>query len=270
MGFSERSNFLVEFFLMENENGNFLKLFWGTMSFCLVFIFTCVAVFIFLPSNSNSTGLSVTQVSLGGSKAADKISDEDLFSDEALNAKVSTLQARGDEGLTLYRQTQSRAAVEWFYTHVTNNREVALAILDEAEKNNIPLSLAFSLAHTESLYKVTAINYNTNNSIDRGLFQLNNMSFPNLTEADFYNAKISAKYGLSHLRFCLTSAGNEIAALAMYNAGTNKVRNNNTPQRTLNYISQIENYRSTLEDNFAVEVLAFYEVDDGDKLLAQK
>ncbi|MFA6937908.1 MAG: lytic transglycosylase, partial [Treponema sp.] len=82
---------------------------------------------------------------------------------------------------------------------------------------------------------------------------------------------VSAKYGLSHLRFCLDSAGNEIAALAMYNAGTNKVRNNSTPQMTLNYISKIENYRSWLEDNFSTEVLAFYEIEnDNNKLLAKK
>ena len=254
---------------MDNENSEFLKLFWGTMSFCLIFIFTCVAVFIFLPSNSKKNALAVQTATLSKAEI-DAATDADLFSDDELNAKVSTLQARGDEGLTLYRQTQSRAAVEWFYTHVTNNREVALAILEEAEKNNIPLSLAFALAHTESMYKVTAINYNTNNSIDRGLFQLNSQSFPNLTEEDFYNPKVSAKYGLSHLRFCLTSAGNEIAALAMYNAGTNKVRSNGTPQKTLNYISQIENYRSTIEDNFDTEVLAFYEIDDGEKLLAKK
>jgi len=253
---------------MENENNDFLKLFWGTMSFCLVFICVCVAVFVFLPSDGGKTVVPVPKtVSQEGD---DQSSTDDLFSDAVLNTKVSKLQKKNDEGLVLYRQTQSRAAVEWFYTHVTNDREIALAILDEAEKNNIPLSLAFALAHTESRYDTSAFHRNDNNSIDRGLFQLNNQSFPNLTESEFYDAKTSAKYGLSHLRFCLKSAGNEIAALAMYNAGTNKVRNNNTPQRTLNYISQIENYRSTLEDNFDVEVLSFYEIDDGEKLLALK
>ena len=253
---------------MDTENSNFLKLFWGTVSFCLFFICTCVGVFIFVPSNSGKNAIAAQQVSVVDPNSAS--GDQNLFSDEELNAKVSTLQARGDEGLTLYRQTQSRAAVEWFYTHVTNNREVALAILEEAEKNNIPLSLAFSLAHTESLYKTNAVHRNVNNSIDRGLFQLNDQSFPNLTETDFFNAKTSAKYGLQHLRYCLSNAGNEIAALAMYNAGTNKVHSNGTPQMTLNYISQIENYRGTLEDNFDSEVLAFYEIDDGEKLLAKK
>ena len=38
-----------------------------------------------------------------------------------------------------------------------------------------------------------------------------------------------------------TTEGNEIAALAMYNAGANKVRKNSTPQITLDYISKIQN-----------------------------
>lgn len=243
------------------------------MAFSLLFIICCVAVFVFLPAESKKQQIKVTPVVMQNDSSdgtVDDLSDDDLFSDIELSVKVGMLQKKNDKGLLLYRQTQSRAAVEWFYTHVTNNRDVALAVLNEAEKNDIPLSLAFALAHTESQYKVTAIHRNVNNSIDRGLFQLNNQSFPELTEADFYDPRVSAKYGMSHLRFCLNSAGNEITALAMYNAGTNKVRSNNTPQMTLNYISKIEKYREWLEDNFSLEVLAFYEIDDGEKLLAKK
>ena len=55
----------------------------------------------------------------------------------------------------------------------------------------------------------------------------------------------------------------------MYNAGTNKVRRNNTPQTTLNYISQIQNYRAELDSNFASEVLAMYNPDTQAKLVAK-
>ena len=98
---------------------------------------------------------------------------------------------------------------------------------------------------------------------------MNNSSFPKIPEIDFYSADVSARYGLSHLRFCLNTAGNEIAALAMYNAGTGSVKKNSTPQITLNYISQIENYRASIEELFAVEVLALYNTDSNKKLLAQ-
>ena len=98
---------------------------------------------------------------------------------------------------------------------------------------------------------------------------MNSQSFPKLTEEDFYDPIISAYYGLSHLKYCLNTAGNEIAALAMYNAGSNKVKRNNTPQTTLNYISEIQSYRNMLEENFAQEVLALYNVNSKNNLLAQ-
>lgn len=181
----------------------------------------------------------------------------DIFDDSQYNV-VANANNRQDVGLELYRSIQSRAAVEWFYTNITNSREVACAILEAADKNDISVSLAFALAYTESSYKATAVNRNTNASIDRGLFQLNNRSFPDLSEKEFFDPAISAKYGMAHFRFCLDTAGNEITALAMYNAGTNRVRNNATPQITLNYVSKIMNYRQSLEDLFDSEVAQFY------------
>lgn len=165
-----------------------------------------------------------------------------------------------DRGLYLYRQQTSKMAVEWFYAHVTGNREVSESILREAEKNDIPLSLAFALAYTESRYRTNAVNSNSNTSVDRGLFQLNSNSFPNLTEDDFFNPAVSAKYGIGHLKFCLDTAGNEVSALAMYNAGTGKVRSGRTPQSTLNYIGKIMSYQGTLERLFEEEVASYYEL----------
>ena len=229
---------------------------WTTAAFSAFFLVACLAILIFLPADNGKTE-KLAEGSQSESELAQAISDN-LFGEYDFEEKVENQVKKSDEGLYLYRQPEGKAAVEWFYTHVTNSREVTLAILKNADLYNIPLSLAFSLAHTESNYKTTAKHVNKNQSIDRGLFQLNNRSFPSLKEEDFYDPEISAKFGMSHLRFCLDSAGNEIAALAMYNAGTNKVRNDSTPQMTLNYISQIENYRGLLESNFASEVLSYY------------
>ena len=102
------------------------------------------------------------------------------------------------------------------------------------------------------------------------MFQLNNSTFPKLNESDFFDPRISAYYGMSHLRYCLNTAGNEIAALAMYNAGANKVKNGNTPQQTLNYISKIESFRKNLEESFAVDVLAFYQAAGDDSVFLAK
>ncbi len=184
---------------------------------------------------------------------------EKSFGEES-SSKEDVL-AEEDSALLLYRQTLSRPAVEWFYTHVTGNREIAQAILKNAAKNDIPPSLAFALAYVESNYKTNAVNKNKNKTIDRGLFQLNEASFPQLSEADFFNPNINAKYGMTHLKYCLDVAGNEITALAMYNAGTTKVKNNNTPQHTLNYVAKISKYRRSLDKQFASEVASFYKAD---------
>ncbi len=160
-----------------------------------------------------------------------------------------------DEGLAFYRDITTRTAVTQFYAQLTGSTTVADAILTYASKNDIPLSLAFALAWGESRYKTTAVNKNSNTSIDRGLFQLNSNSFPKIAESDFFDPYISARYGLAHLSFCIQTAGNEIAGLAMYNAGTGKVKKDGTPRRTLNYISGILDYKNAVDELFEQEVI---------------
>ena len=65
---------------------------------------------------------------------------------------------------------------------------------------------------------------------------------------------------LKNLKFCLNTAGNEVSALAMYNAGTSRVRSNKTPQTTLNYVGSILAYQKMLDSLFEQEVASFYEV----------
>ncbi|MCQ2590712.1 MAG: lytic transglycosylase domain-containing protein [Treponema sp.] len=190
--------------------------------------------------------------------------EEDLDISEYIHDYVSEVTFQSldnvkDKGLTLYRQSMSRVSVEIFYTNITGNKDVTNAILTYAEKNDIPLSLAFALAYTESKYKVNAVGHNTNGTTDRGLFQLNSNTFPKLTEEDFFDPYTSAKYGLAHLKQCLRSAGNSVSALAMYNAGQGRVSSNKTPQITLNYIGKIISYQNKLEQQFTDEVVIFYE-----------
>lgn len=268
----------------DNVSLNPLVRFWGALVFCLFFLVACIIRLGLFSAEPNFTdkakqvadaslaeipliedlipqedsNLPVVEVSYNENPVVEHtpIFAEDLT--DPFSKVVNNYGKDFDVGLELYRSVHTRTAVEWFYTNVTENRDVALAILQEADKNNIPLSLAFALAHTESRYKIKAVNRNTNASIDRGIFQLNNNSFPALVEEDFFDPYISAKYGMSHLRYCLDTAGNEVSALAMYNAGTNRVRNNGTPQMTLNYISKIQNYRQGLDNLFEDEVIQNY------------
>jgi len=225
------------------------------LALCGVFLVLAVVITFALPSQQN------TEEKTTVAKVLEE-SDEEITADFGKlveDTRLGASQSIEDVALALYRQPSSRSAVEWFYLHVTGSRETALPILEEAEKNDIPPSLAFALAYTESRYRTNAVNKNKNASIDRGLFQLNNRSFPQLTEEEFFDPRVSAKYGMSHLRFCMNIAGNEVSGLAMYNAGTTKVKQNNTPQSTLNYVGNIMAYRDRLDKLFAEEVLPYYD-----------
>lgn len=223
----------------------------------------CIGVLFFLPNESHVDSVTITEETVETPVEEVAMSSINEFFEQVNFEQVAISNAtKSDPGLYLYRQSESRAAVEWFYTRLVNDREIALAILENADKFNIPVSLAFSLAHTESRFNPQARHVNTNQTIDRGLFQLNNTSFPALNEEDFYKVEVSAYYGLSHLRYCLNVAGNEISALAMYNAGSSKVKRNSTPQSTLNYIAQIDNYREVIEESFKSEVMSYYPMEE--------
>lgn len=186
-----------------------------------------------------------------------------IIAPELFHQKAIESSKLVEPGLALYRSDISKADVLWFYSHITGNENITRIILDNASKNNISLPLAFALAWQESRYQPKAVNHNST-SIDRGLFQLNNKAFPKLSEKDFFNAETNAYYGMTHLSYCLDLSGNEVAALAMYNAGTTKVRSDKTPKRTLDYISLILNYKAGLENTFNQQVARRYIITDKD------
>ncbi|MGO8693227.1 MAG: transglycosylase SLT domain-containing protein [Rectinemataceae bacterium] len=155
----------------------------------------------------------------------------------------------------LYQDRVMREDCLDFFTALTGSAPAAKAILDNAERFQVPASLAFALAFEESHFQADAINRN-GSSIDRGLFQLNSRSFPELRTADFYNPEINSRYGLAHLHYCLTASGNEVTALAMYNAGRSSVNNGVTPRRTLDYVSRIIKYERNIRTLFEVKVVS--------------
>jgi predicted small lipoprotein YifL len=164
----------------------------------------------------------------------------------------------GGEGpdmiLELYRNEVFRERVEDFFGGLAGSRELAQAVLANAALFDIPPALAFSLCWEESRYNPRAVNRkNRNLTVDRGLFQLNNASFPQLKEEQFFNPELNSRYGLSHLRWCLDTAGTEVAGLAMYNAGTGRVRSGGTPKMTLDYISRILDREREIEGFFLAE-----------------
>lgn len=268
-----------------DRKSNLLKMMFGTMSVALLFAAVAMFVSVYLPDSGES-------VPVGTARLADEAKPFDVPADPLLEGEggVALDAGRNDEidfiaeatetnvgggldfvnyepvddtELVLYRNQDTKSYVEWFYTQVTGSREIALAVLEAASQFNVSPSLAFALAYTESRYKVDAHHTNVNGSVDRGLFQLNSYTFPNLTEEQFYDAATSAYYGMSHLNYCLEASTSQVAGLAMYNAGRNKVNGDRTPQSTLNYISKILEYKEKLDGNFSNEILAFYSDGNG-------
>ena len=163
-----------------------------------------------------------------------------------------------------YRNGGTRQEVLAFFGKLLRSDALAGAVLDNAEVFNIAPSLAVSLCWAESRFNAQAVNRkNLNGTVDRGLFQLNSSTFPDLSEQDFFNPHINSYYGLSHLRWCLDSGGSVVVGLAMYNAGTNRVHSGGAPRKTLDYIAGIlaiqeqverlfDSYRDELERRRAI------------------
>ena len=168
-------------------------------------------------------------------------------------ARFSLISDGIDTGLLYYRNPFSKYFVIEFYNKITKNEIVTRAILKYSDIYNIPLGMAFAIALTESGFNIKAINYNSD-TIDRGLFQLNNTSFPKLKEKDFYNPDINAKNGLEYLRKCIDEHNDTTIALAMYNAGAYRVEKKGTPLVTLKYISHIRNRQDKIEEKFRKEI----------------
>lgn len=154
-----------------------------------------------------------------------------------------------DTSLSLYRNSTTHSMVVDFFSEAAPSDRISMPIIYYADKYDIPFSLAFSLSWVESRFSPKAVNKNYS-SIDRGLFQLNNRSFPELSERDFFNPEINTRNGLKYLRYCIDAGGSEIMGLAMYNAGRRRVTTRGAPYSTLVYIGRIIEYRNSLELEF--------------------
>jgi len=185
------------------------------------------------------------------------LQDTEAEAPQALPPLVLNLQENSSLILDAYRDPVLQKAVILFFADLTGSLKVADVILLYSSEFNVSPALTFALSWEESRYNTTAINRNTNDTVDRGLFQLNNASFPQLSIDDFYDPDISARYGISHLRWCLDATNNEVAALAMYNAGMGRISSSGAPKHTLNYVSRIlkrERSIDTLfEERFPIE-----------------
>lgn len=154
-----------------------------------------------------------------------------------------------------YKNLGTKQSVVTFFASLTDSTSVAIAILDNAVKHGVPAGLAFAIAYEESRFNPKACNQNET-SVDRGLFQLNSSTFPELTDAEAFDPSRNAKEGIKYFKHILDLSGNEVSALAMYNAGRTRVTQKGAPVRTLDYISRILNYERNIDSLFTAKVVA--------------
>jgi soluble lytic murein transglycosylase-like protein len=190
----------------------------------------------------------------GGDDGAAQAASWSARENAAYTAEILESLNKPDRILGYYRAESSRSEVLSFFSALVKSEEIAASILDNAEAFDIPPSLAFALCWGESRFNPLAVNRaNRNKTIDRGLFQLNGNTFPKLKEAEFFNPRVNAYYGMAHLRWCLDAGGSEVAGLAMYNAGAKRVNAGTTPRRTLDHVSRILEFRKGIESLFQDE-----------------
>ncbi|MGM0675108.1 MAG: lytic transglycosylase domain-containing protein [Spirochaetota bacterium] len=151
--------------------------------------------------------------------------------------------------LRLYREDVTHQVVVDFFRELTGSDEIALPMLYHADRNDLPVSLVFALAWVESRFSRNAINANSD-SIDRGLFQLNSKSFVRLSTDDFFHPEVNARHGTDYLRFCLDYGRDHRTAVAIYNAGLSRVRENSIPESTQKHVERVMAYKSSLERQF--------------------
>ncbi len=155
----------------------------------------------------------------------------------------------------LYRNARTRKNVVTFFTNLTESEKVALAILDKSVSHRVPTSLAFAIAYEESRFNPKASGSNAT-TVDRGLFQLNSATFPDLEEKAAFDPVRNADEGMRYFRHILDISGNEVSALAMYNAGRTRVSQKGAPVTTLAYISRVLTYERNIDSLFAAQVVA--------------
>jgi hypothetical protein len=241
---------------MKNVKMRFLlPLFFG----CLGSLFFCILFAARQPDIFSPRETRVTEVS-------PEKAHENFFEPETTHIFARADSDRYDIIQESYRRTETREFVIEFFAEICPSREIAEVILVYSDMFDIAPALALALAWEESRLNPRAVNSrNRDGSIDRGLFQLNNRSFPRLELQSFFNPGVNAKFGMSHLRYCLDAGVTEIAALAMYNAGTGRVTSSGTPKSTLDYISRILENRMKIEKRFIERDSLFFDDADFEK-----
>lgn len=135
-----------------------------------------------------------------------------------------------------------------FYAEETGDSSIARHIIIQALAYEVPLNIAFSLAKHESEYFPDAINgdKNKNGSVDYGIFQLNNRTFPNYTKKELLDPLTNCHLGVWYLKHRSREYDTWEEAIMAYNSGYAERMNYNSFKHML----RIMDYERDLDKRF--------------------
>ena len=145
--------------------------------------------------------------------------------------------------------TKKLSYTEVYTTILECDDTVVNIALNLSKKYSVDRNLVFALIRVESNFDSNAVNYNKNGSVDRGLCQLNSNSFPELSNAQFFNEYVNISKSVEYMSFLLSMYNNdEKMAIYAYNCGFNRVNAGNVPNSTKGYFKKISAFRG----NYAI------------------
>lgn len=109
---------------------------------------------------------------------------------------------------------------------------IMLAIEIAAGVHRVPVWILDGVAWMESRYHAGAVNVNTDGSIDRGIFQLNDRSHPGV---DPWPVEAAAMYAAHYLHYLYRRCGSWRGALEAYNCGIGRWLRGDVPARSRAY-----------------------------------
>jgi len=116
-------------------------------------------------------------------------------------------------------------------------REIIISlILSTALEAGVPPNFALAVAIEESNLNPTAVNINSNGTIDRGIMQLNSASFPNV---NWQCVETNIRTGILYIKELSERIGINTwwAVIIAYNAGYGRL--NDPPDMTIDYANRV-------------------------------
>lgn len=162
--------------------------------------------------------------------------DNNFFLRNEINEKV----------LKLMNNSRSEEVYE-FYDRYTNSREYTHLTISACILQAVPINIAFAIAYTESRFNPSALNVNTNGTVDIGLFQLNSDSFKSYTKDYLFEEKNNIKLGVYTLASRFKKYKNWIKAIISYNRGYR------FDGKGVDYLINVLNYEDYLDIEFNLE-----------------